>query len=139
MKRKVRRNIQRIVISVLTAAIVLSVVILFTLSIKNLLPVFKFGSTPKDSIIKPVSDLAEAGDLSDVLSENNFIMESLSESTSSGVFIGKIKDGPRVYFSKNRDPKWQVKSLVLILNKLTIDNKKPTLVDLRYEQPIVKF
>ena len=139
LKRKAKRDVRRVFVGILVSSMVVAAVILLGLSIKNVIPLLKVGSEQKSSIIKPVSELATKNDLSEVLSDKNFIMESLVEGSSSGIIIGKIKDGPKVYFSKNKEAKWQVVSLELILNKLTIDNKKPTLIDLRFEQPIVKF
>jgi len=137
--RKVKRETKRVFFRILIVSIVITASVLLVLSIKNLLPLLKFGNEQKNPIVRPVSKVATANDLSKMLSDKNFIMESLIEGSSSGAIIGKIKDGPRVYFSKNKEAGWQVLSLGLILNKLTIDNKKPVLIDLRFEQPIVKF
>ena len=139
VKRTVRRKIKNTVFGLLFTTLVFAVIILFAISSKNLLPLLKFGSEQKNPIVKPVSEHATQNSLSKILFDKNFIMESLAEGSSSGVIIGKIKDGPRVFFSQTRDAKWQVVSLELILNKLKIDNKEPSLIDFRYEQPIVKF
>jgi len=139
VRRKVKREIMRVFFKILIVSIVITAFVLLVLSIKNLLPLLRFGSEQKNSIIRAVSIVATVNDLSKILSDKNFIMESLVEGSSSGVITGKIKDGPRVYFSKNKEAGWQVLSLELILNKLAIDNKKPVLIDLRFEQPIVKF
>ncbi|OGH16763.1 MAG: hypothetical protein A3C30_00270 [Candidatus Levybacteria bacterium RIFCSPHIGHO2_02_FULL_40_18] len=139
VKRKVRRNIKKTIFALLIAALAISAGILLSLSVKNLFPLLKFSSEQKDAIIKPVSEFATREDLSKILSDKNIITEYLVESSASSLFIGQVKDGPKVYFAKTRDAKWQVVSLELILNKLTIENKKPVLIDLRFEQPIVKF
>ena len=139
IRRTVRRNIIKTVLGLLITIVIFSVITLFVFSLKYLLPLLKFGSEQKNLIIKPVSELTSKDDLSKVLYDKNFIMESLVESSSSGLIIGKIRGGPKVYFSRNKDAKWQVLSLELILSKLMIDNKKPTLIDLQFEQPIVKF
>lgn len=139
VRRKVKRKTIRVFFRILIVSIVIAAFVLLVLSIKTLSPFLRFGSEKEESIIRVISKVATANDLSKILSDKNFIMESLVEGSSSGVIIGKIKDGPGVYFSKNKEAKWQVLSLELILNKLTIDNKKPVLIDLRFEQPIVKF
>ncbi|MBI4091759.1 MAG: hypothetical protein HY427_00935 [Candidatus Levybacteria bacterium] len=139
VRRKVKREIKQVFFRILIVSMVVNALVLLVLSIKNLPPLLRVGSEQKNSIIKPVSELATRNDLSKVLSDRNFIMETLIEGSSSGIIIGQIKDGPKVYFSKNKEARWQIVSLELILNKLTIDNKKPTLIDLRFEQPIVKF
>lgn len=139
VRRKVKREIKLVFFKILIISIVITAIVLLVLSIKNLLPLLRFGSEQKNSIIGAVSKVATVSDLSKALSDKNFIMESLVEGSSSGVIIGRIKDGARVYFSKNKEAKWQVLSLELILNKHTTDNKKPVFVDFRFEQPIVKF
>ena len=139
VRRKVKREIKLVFFKILIISIVITAIVLLVLSIKNLLPLLRFGSEQKNSIIGAGSKVATVSDLSKALSDKNFIMESLVEGSSSGVIIGRIKDGARVYFSKNKEAKWQVLSLELILNKHTIDNKKPVFVDFRFEQPIVKF
>ncbi len=82
--------------------------------------------------------MTEASDLQKKLGENNIMLDSFSATTSSGM-IAKVKDGPTVFFSQDLPADWQVSSLQLILTRLTIDNKKPKVIDLRQARPIVKF
>ncbi len=139
VKRKIKRKVRRAIFGVLILASIIFVIVLLGFSFKNMTSLFKIGIGQENSIIKPVGAVATKNDLLKALNDKNLIMESLVESSSSGIFIGRIKDGPKVYFSRIRDAKWQVLSLGLILNKLSVDNKKPLLIDLRFEQPIVKF
>ena len=139
LKRKAKRHVKRTFLAIVLILIALIALILLGLSFKNLIELTKIRSEQKDSIIKPIGEPSIKESLTDALSERNFIMASIVEGSGSAVFIGQIKDGPKVYFSKSHDAKSQVRALELILSKLTIDNKKPTLVDLRFEQPIVKF
>lgn len=139
MRRRVKRDMRRIIVGIVTACVVITAAVLLGFSVRNVIPLLKIGSEQKDAIIKPVSQIATIDDLSKRLSDKNIIMESLTEGSSSGIINGKIKDGPNVYFSKNKDVDWQVLSLELILTKLTVDSKKPAFVDLTGKQPIVKF
>lgn len=73
------------------------------------------------------------------LQEKHIDFESVYFSSSSAHIIGDLKDGTQVFFSREKDIEWQVSSLQSIIQKLTIDNKKPRLIDLRFAKPIVKL
>lgn len=93
-----------------------------------------------EQILKPIGQTTELSELAQKLKDKNIIFEELRESSNAAaLIIGKVRDGPKVYFSKNIEADWQINSLQLILLKLTIDNKKPSLIDLRLDHPIVKF
>jgi hypothetical protein len=139
IQRKVKRNVKRIIIGILIILLLALLIFSIVLSIKNVLPLLRGGNHKESAIIKPVLNTTTTDGLSKALSDKDLIMESLTETSSSEVIIGQIKDGPKVYFSKNKDAEWQALSLKLILNKLTVDNKRPTLIDLLGKQPIVKF
>lgn len=140
MKRSVKRRLKNTLLQIFSILLIfISLVFLFFI-FQSAIPLFKaVNNTQSKNIIKPLGISTSKLDIEKKLKEKNIIVESLDESTRSALIIAKIADGPKVYFSKNLDPSWQVNSLLLIISKLTIDNKKPTLVDLRYDRPIVKF
>ena len=121
--------------------------LLFTLAILGLFffyrfisPIIKTGNFGRsDKIIKPIGAATTIAQLKQKLTSENIILDSLLVSSSSGVFIGRVREGPTVYFSDSQDAEWQVKFLGLILSRTTVDNRKPTLVDLTSVRPIVKF
>lgn len=90
-------------------------------------------------IVESVSLNASVPSLEKLGEEKNIRFDSIRESSNSAVIIAKIKEGPDVYFSSAKDAKFQMDSLQIILSKLTIDNKEPKLIDMRYTRPIVKF
>lgn len=140
LKRRAKRNTKKIFITILT--IVASVVILIALffAFKMLIPVFRgVNAGGEVKILKPNGTSTSVDDLNKQLQEKGVVFESLNEASVSGVIIGKISDGPTVHFSKEQDASWQVISLKLIIQRLRMDNKKPTLVDLSGAKPIVKF
>ncbi len=104
---------------------------------------FKTWDTASNSnvkILKPNVNVGGIAELKREIKAKNIIFDELAESTSSAILIvGKVRDGPKVYFSQNKEADWQVNSLQLILLKLGIDSKKPVLIDLRGARPIVKF
>lgn len=90
-------------------------------------------------IINPVVQRPQIDDLRKNIEEKGIELTSLEMSTKSAVIVGKIKNGPKIYFSGDKDVEWQASSLQLIVSRLTIDNKKPNLIDLRFDKPIVKY
>ncbi len=92
-----------------------------------------------DKIIKPVPALITIAELSKKLDSANLILDSLSVSSTSGVFVGVVRDGPTVYFSDSKDSSWQANFLGQVLSRTTADNKNPKVVDLTGARPIVKF
>lgn len=91
------------------------------------------------SIIYPVVGRPQLDDLRKRIEEKGIELSSLEMSSKSALIIGKIKNGPKIYFSEDKDVEWQASSLQLIVSRLTIDNKKPNLIDLRFDKPIVKY
>jgi hypothetical protein len=139
-RRIVKRRIRVFIVRTAVTIAVLFAVFLTYNIFKSLAPLLRAAniSTP-DQIVKPMGNASDISTLEKKLGDKNIIFEDLKESSSSSLVTGRIKEGPIVYFSKNKDAEWQVNSLVLILSKVTVDNKKPVYVDLRYERPIVKF
>ena len=91
------------------------------------------------NIIKPVAKATLVSDLKKKLSEKGIVFDSIKSASDSSAIVGKIKDGPLVYFSQDQDTAWQISALELILTRLNLNNKKPNLIDLRQARPIVKF
>ena len=138
-RRATKKTIKKAFFSILAISVVILLLVFAIFFFKTFAPLIRVRADSQNQIIRPVGNLVSKKDLTDLLLDKNIIMESLVEGSSSGALIGIIKDGPKVYFSKSRDLKWQIISLELLLKKFTIDNKKPVLIDLRFEQPIVKF
>lgn len=110
------------------------------LGIRTVWSLTKMGIvTSRDTIIKPVPMKTTITELSKKLNSENIVLVSLSVSSTSGVFVGVVRDGPMVYFSDSKDSSWQVNFLARVLSRITIDNKKPKVVNLTTSRPIVKF
>jgi hypothetical protein len=138
VKRETKRTIRKITS---TAAIVIIAVVicyLLFLTTRAIFPLLTFGGT-RETLIRPIGEVTTLEDLKRRLSDKNIIFEKLEASSESGNFEGVIKEGPIVRFSQSQDAKWQVGSLALILQRTTVNNKKPILIDLTHNRPIVKF
>ena len=110
------------------------------MGIRTVWPLTKMGIQDSSfTIIKPVPAQTTIAELSKKLNSANIILTSLSVSSTSGVFVGVVRDGPTVYFSDSKDSSWQVSFLARVLSRTSVDNKKPKVVDLTTSRPIVKF
>jgi hypothetical protein len=114
------------------------IILLFTI-FKKISPLIQNNSNNSGGIIKPYGIHTDTDRLKLLLEKKNIRYEEVSESSSSGSIIIQITEGPKVYFSKSREADFQISSLQLILARLTIDDRKVTLIDLRGAKPIVKF
>ncbi len=134
VKRKAKKGMFLVLIGTL---VVVGVVLVF-FAIRTILP-FVNSTGNSSKMIDPVVKSAETSDIKKILASKNIDATSVVEATNSAYITVQIKDGPKVYFSRSKDTEWQVTSLQLMLTRLTIDNKKPTTIDMRYARPIVKF
>lgn len=140
VKRQVNRMVRTFVFFFLSALACLFFVFLLFFGAKAVWPLAKIEMISRsDKIIKPVPTRITIEELSKKLNSATIILTSLSVSSTSGVFVGVVQDGPTVYFSESYDSSWQVNFLAKVLSRTTVDNKKPKVVDLTGERPIVKF
>lgn len=58
---------------------------------------------------------------------------------SGSTLVTRLQDGTSVIFSTDQDIVKQVSSLQIILSRLTIEGKKATKIDFRYETPIIVY
>lgn len=74
------------------------------------------------------------------LQTKNITLQDIHLDPDGSTVTGRTDpDGILVYFDRYNIVDWQVDSLQQILSRLTIDNKKPTAIDLRYNKPIVRY
>jgi hypothetical protein len=79
------------------------------------------------------------GDIRDALARSKIEYSTVAISSSSGSLRADLPEGTQVFFSYEKEIEWQISSLQSILQRLTIENKIPSVIDLRYNRPIVKF
>lgn len=110
--------------------------------VKNLLPQ---NQNKNQIIIKPFAYNVGVEGLRTKLEDKHISVDSLEISSRSGVLTLKIHDGPVVLFSDTEDVDQQISSLQLIIRRLTIDKgtsgniRKPSRIDLRFNNPVVQF
>lgn len=99
-----------------------------------------------------ISPLAFSGGGSDVLfdtdSSEDAVKRSLTkyaiaydriQSSSDSAILVTLKSGEEVVMSKTRNLDEQISSLQLILFRLTMEGKRVSQFDLRYDKPVIKF
>lgn len=77
-------------------------------------------------------------DLKKILESSKIDVSSISISTDSSYLVS-LKDGGKVVFNKNKDLFSQVRSLQIILSRLTIDGKRLKSLDFRFDKPVVSY
>lgn len=145
MRRNRKRKLRGLAIFVVSVITALFVVFL-------LLEIFTFFSkivsfkNPSSQIIAPSIKVNSVLEFEKKLKEKNIQFEKIEISSQSGRILGFFPDNLQVIFSQDKDIDYQVSSLQLIIQRFTIDNnllsggnKKPKIVDLRFDKPIVRF
>ncbi len=140
IKRRSRRNLKTNLVRVISLAAMCIVVVGVFFGVKQLLPLTKFlTSSSGDDLVKGVGATTTIPDLKEKLDKKNIIFDRFYISSTSGILVGVVRDGPTVYFSFSEPAAWQVDSLLLIMSRTSVNNKKPSFIDLRRARPIVKF
>lgn len=140
IKRETKRKILTTSSRFINLLLIFLLITLLVAGYKFISPLAGIGlNSSQTKLIIPNGETTNINQLSQKLKEKNLILDSLSTSSESGVIVGQLRNGPKVYFSQYGDVSWQVTSLVLIISRTTVDNKKPVLIDLRSSKPIVKF
>jgi len=135
-RKKNRKKVFIIVLSILLVVVVLFGATMIANYLSHFFP--KFNSSKNEKILSPI-DSTGSTSLSRAIADKNIKITNLEIATDSGILNGKIVNGPLVYFSQSENVDIQASTLQLILSRLTIDAKKPILIDLRFKKPIVKF
>ncbi len=105
--------------------------------IRYLLIVTVFSN--KTIILNPQSTSSIGNeDVEKTLRANNIAFQELAISSVSGMIKFRTND-VQVFISSQKKIDEQILTLQAILRRLSLDGKRPTLVDLRYNKPIVKF
>jgi hypothetical protein len=135
-KRSFKRKFQQISFIVLSV-VCICLLIYFISSL--FAPVQKLLRAGDTTLIVPIVQTYSIDDFEKALASKNIVFETISMASGSSDFVAKLKDGPRVYFSQEKDVDFQVNTLQLIIQRLTIDRRAVISVDLRYDKPIVKW
>lgn len=138
-KRKTRQKLNKI----------LSIIILFFVTLGALFTLYIFFSFKKRPLVSPVS-FAKAvpsqpltivnntNELKTLLeSQNISVKETVSASDSSTLVI--LDNGGEVLFTQKKKLQEQIASLQLIIARLTIEGRQFKRIDLRFDNPVIVF
>lgn len=84
------------------------------------------------------SSLATLKIVENLLYKNKIPFTSISQASGSAILI-KMRDGEDVIFSDKKNIDSQISSLQLVLSRLTIEGKRFTSLDFRFDRPIIVF
>lgn len=140
---RTKRSFKKILIGFLwiLAPILVGGVLFGLYNFKDIL-MTQIGIKKQEPIAIPVVAGNQIVDIEDELRKQGFRFDEVKRSSSSARIYTTITDKNdkiTIVFSSERDIEWQVSSLQSILSRLTIEKKRPTLIDLRFNKPIVKF
>ncbi len=94
--------------------------------------------SPLATVSKEQSPTADINALKDVLNSKNIPFSEVSL-TDEGAYLVILKGGQEVVFSKNKAFGLQVSSLQLVMSRLTIEGKRFTRLDFRFNNPIISM
>ena len=137
-KRKIRRLFNKI----------LFLCVLFFITLGSLLSVYILLSLKKHPLLTPVSiklqqpqTITSADETTAIktLFESNNIDVSKIESASDSAAIVTLKGGEVIILSTKKKLAEQIASLQLIIRQLTIEGRRYTRIDFRFDNPVVVF
>jgi hypothetical protein len=73
-----------------------------------------------------------------LLQKENYSLGDISVSSDSSILV-KLKTGEEIIFTQNKDPKEQIASLQLIRARLTIEGRRFSRIDFRFDNPVITF
>ena len=86
----------------------------------------------------PSKNIFKNLDIKSILIKEKIDFSEVYSSTDSA-YVVNLKEGGRVIFSTKKDLLSQVRSLQIILSRLTIDGKKLRALDFRFDKPVVSY
>jgi hypothetical protein len=90
-------------------------------------------------IIAPLPKQDPQRDLENLLREKKIDIEAGPIASDSALLVELSSSKTLVVFAADKDLLLQVSSLQIVLNKLTIEGRKATKIDLRFKNPIMVY
>lgn len=140
--RKIRGNkprLQKVLVIIFVVLIIITFVALFYKSLPNI--VYLLSGRGESTLVVPRISYSTQKDFENALGDYNISAENIMLASDSATLIVALTTGTYVYFDFTKIAAKQVKSLSAILQRLSIEGRprKPTVIDLRYTNPIIKF
>lgn len=140
-KRKLRRVINIIIFLIFIFIVTIGILLLCSVTIfkkKQLIltPIGTIKNTVQTSNATMSSQVSN--DMQNLLDQYHLSVDSITTGTDSAMHI-LFKGGQEIIFSENKEIKAQIASLQLIMNRLTIEGKQFSRIDLRFDNPVITF
>lgn len=136
-KRKSRqlliKSIKVCFLFVITLGILISITTFFYNRKKIVLSPIATAKTTKNTYITSENNTEV---ISQLLEQNHLTPSAITIGSDSAILV-TLKNGPEVTFSSAKDLSQQITSLQLIMSHLTIEGKRFTRVDFRFDNPII--
>ncbi len=139
VEQKKNRRLKKILGVLFFVTLVLFVLIGVLIGIRYVFEVYRGAASSKEIVAGNVTMPESNEELMVLFSEDGIAIEPIESSSFSAKLTIQVTNGPMVILSRSKDLKTQVQLLDSILRRLIIEDKKPTVIDLRYNKPIVKF
>lgn len=105
-----------------------------------LLPVFRkkafISPLPQNKYFILVQNNSTTKNLENLLAKNKLSFSSISDFEGNSLLV-KLNSGEEVIFSSKKPLDMQISSLQLVLSRLTIEGKRFTRLDFRFNNPVV--
>ncbi|MFH1833074.1 MAG: hypothetical protein ABH816_02795 [Candidatus Levyibacteriota bacterium] len=132
-KRKIKRKIFFIWFILLLILFCLAITILILYKNLNLISVPSAVNKLEDS-----KDVQLTKNLEQILAKNNIKFDLIKLASQSSVLV-ILLSGEEIIFSKVKPLEAQVSSLQFILSRLTIEGKRFSRLDFRFEKPVISL
>lgn len=139
VEQKKNRRLKKTLGILSLVILALFILIAILIGIRYAFEVYKGAISSKEIVAGNVTMPESNEELAALFLEDGITIEKLQSSSFSAKLTVQVTNGPKVILSRSKDLKVQVQLLDSILRRLIIEDKKPTVIDLRYNKPIVKF
>lgn len=137
--RKFRRKKKTIVTSIITVLFLSSILfILFSLDSFFRKPSFISPIPSLSNSYQKIASTSITQNLETLLAKRNIPFSSVSLSTDSSVLV-TLASQEQIVFSSQKSLDSQISSLQAVLSRFTIEGKRFTVLDFRFDKPVIVF
>ncbi len=140
-KRKLRRIIRIIIFLLFIFLVTICILFLCSITIFKkqqviLTPVGSVKNVAQEDNQKMSPQVSDT--MQKLFDQYHLSVDSINTGTDSAMHV-LFKNGQEIIFSENKAIEAQIASLQLIINRLTIEGKQFSRIDLRFDNPVINF
>lgn len=118
---------------------ILFVIVVLLFGLRQITNLSFFQGGGKSIIVPIVEHEPTRDDIVKAFDKTHLSISTIENASNSAIFEIKLENGPKVIISSLKNVDEEVVLVDSIIRRLTIENKNPVVIDLRYNKPIVKF